>query len=701
MDEEIMVSICCITYNHEKYIRNALDGFLKQKTNFRYEIIVHDDVSTDNTANIVKEYEKKYPGIFNNIYQTENQCSKGNSPTLTAMKSARGKYIALCEGDDYWIDENKLQMQFNYMEQNKDCSFCFHNAQIYDERTKMVIRNFVPYRNEQKKYLTKDNKYNTGELALLNEIPTASYFFRNNIVFPDWCHNLVAGDIVIQLLSTNKGFAYYMDEVMSVYRIGTGISAMDKWRADDKNKNVLKILNRLKGYIYIYENINKESNYEYDEVLKKIIKNFKVSIILLKDKKCFSNEDKMFIKQLDLKNKYKIYINKQFPNLYEKIKNIKEKRRRRMNMNNDKILVTQSSIPELDEYIKEIKSIFETKWLTNMGEKHKKLEQKLKEYLEIKNISLFTNGHTALTIGIQAMNFPKGGEVITTPYSFSSTTHAIVQNGLKPVFCDVKEDDYTIDVNKIEKLITSKTVAILPVHVYGHVCDVEKIEQIAKKYNLKVIYDAAHVFGVKYKGQSIANYGDISMFSFHATKVFNTIEGGALIYNNEDLKSYIDKLKNFGINGPERVEYVGTNAKMNEFCAAMGLCNLRHLDEEIQKREKVYKRYIQRLSNITGIKISKEQENVKPNYAYFPIVFEKENFGKTRDEVMEELAKENIFTRKYFYPLINDYECYRCEYDSAETPIAKTISDNVLTVPMYADLPLEDVDRICDIILQK
>lgn len=367
----------------------------------------------------------------------------------------------------------------------------------------------------------------------------------------------------------------------------------------------------------------------------------------------------------------------------------------------DKILVTESSMPEFEEYVEEIKSIFESKWLTNMGEKHKALENNLKKYLDVKNISLFTNGHLALMVAIQAMNLPEGGEVITTPYSFSSTTHAIVQNRLKPVFCDIDPETYTIDVNKIEELITEKTVAIVPVHVYGHVCDVEKIDEIAKKHNLKVIYDAAHVFGVKYKGKSIAEYGDISMFSFHATKVFNTIEGGALVYNDENLKEHLDKLKNFGINGPEKVEYVGINAKMNEFCAAMGICNLRHIDEELAKREKVYNRYVERLSNVPGLTISKEQKNVRPNFAYFPVVFDKEVFGKNRDEVMEELKQENIFSRKYFYPLINDYECYRNEYDSKLTPIAKKISDNVLTIPMYADLNLEDVDRICDIILKK
>lgn len=366
-----------------------------------------------------------------------------------------------------------------------------------------------------------------------------------------------------------------------------------------------------------------------------------------------------------------------------------------------KVLVTQSSMPDFDEYVNEIKSIFETKWLTNMGEKHKELEKNLKDYLGVANISLFTNGHLALMTALKAMDLPSGGEVITTPYSFASTTHAIVQNGLKPVFCDIDPETYTIDVNKIEELITEKTCAIVPVHVYGHVCDVEAIDKIAKKHNLKVIYDAAHVFGVKYKGQSIANYGDVSMFSFHATKVFNTIEGGALVYNDNNLKEYIDKLKNFGIDGPDRVEYVGINAKMNEFCAAMGICNLRHIEQEIEKRKKVYERYIERLSNIEGVQLSLIQEGVDPNYAYFPVIFDREKFGKSRDEVQQELAQNNIYSRKYFYPLISDYDCYKNDFNSANTPIAKYMSDNVLTIPMYADLSLEDVDRICDIILKK
>lgn len=366
-------------------------------------------------------------------------------------------------------------------------------------------------------------------------------------------------------------------------------------------------------------------------------------------------------------------------------------------MKEKKILVTQSSMPRLDEYVEEIKPIFESKWLTNMGEKHQELEVKLEEYLNVKNMTLFVNGHMALYNAIKALKLK--GEVITTPFTFISTTNAIVQNGLTPVFCDIEPDTYTMDASKIEELITDKTCAILPVHVYGNVCNVEEIEKIAKKHNLKVIYDAAHAFGVEYKGKGIGNFGDMSMFSFHATKVFNSIEGGGVSYNCDDYKKQLNLLKNFGITGPESAEEIGMNAKMNEFQAAMGLCNLRHVDDEIAKRKKVVETYRDRLKNIKGIKLSKVQPNVKANYAYFPVVFEDE-FGETRDEVMEELAKHNIFARKYFYPIITDYECYNKQYNSNETPVAKYMGDRVLTLPLFADLPIEKVNEICNIILK-
>ena len=364
----------------------------------------------------------------------------------------------------------------------------------------------------------------------------------------------------------------------------------------------------------------------------------------------------------------------------------------------DKILVTRSSLPDFEEYCNEIRKLWDSHWLTNMGEEHIEFQRELEEFLECSHVVLYTNGHLALENVLAAMQFPKGSEVITTPFTFASTTHAIVRNGLTPVFCDVNPEDYTIDVSKIEALITDKTVAILPVHVYGNMCDVERIEEIVKAHNLKVIYDAAHAFAVKYKGISSANFGDASMFSFHATKVFNTIEGGAVCFKDDALVSTMNDMKNFGIRGPESVVFVGGNAKMSEFQAAMGICNLRHIDREIEKRKLVFERYREHLCGIPGIRLCEPQKDVTPNYAYFPVVFD--GFRLSRDEVYDALEAQGIGARKYFYPLTNSFECYADlpVADVSKTPVAAHIADRVLTLPMYADLALEDVDRICMVI---
>ncbi|MGO5273122.1 DegT/DnrJ/EryC1/StrS family aminotransferase [Bacillota bacterium LCP21S3_A4] len=364
----------------------------------------------------------------------------------------------------------------------------------------------------------------------------------------------------------------------------------------------------------------------------------------------------------------------------------------------DRILVTRSSIAPLNEYVDEIRDIWDTHWMTNMGAKHKELQEKLEEYLGVEQIDLFTNGHMALELSLQAMGFPKGGEVITTPFTFASTTHAIVRNGLEPVFCDINPVDFTMDVTKIEALITDRTVAIMPVHVYGNVCQVEKIQRIAERYGLKVIYDAAHAFGVKYKGRGVGSFGDVSCFSFHATKVFNTIEGGAACFHDADYGLKLYRLKNFGIRGPETVDGVGANAKMNEFCAAMGLCNLRHIKEEIAKRKRVSERYINNLKDIKGIRFNAAQEGVEKNYAYFPVVIDEKILGATRNEVFAALDENGIGARKYFYPLTNTFECFHGKYDPEKTPVALHVSKRVLTLPLYADLALEDADRICEVI---
>lgn len=383
----------------------------------------------------------------------------------------------------------------------------------------------------------------------------------------------------------------------------------------------------------------------------------------------------------------------------------------------ERILVTRSSMPPLEEYVDMIKPLWDSAWLTNMGSLHKEFQKKLEEYLVVPEVSLMVNGHMSLEMTLQALHLE--GEVITTPYTFASTTHAIVRNGLKPVFCDINADNCTIDVTKIEELITEKTAAILPVHVYGQLCDVNAIYEIAKKYNLKVVYDACHAFGERVDHSvicremvetlplqweedrentiGVGNFGDASVFSFHATKVFNTIEGGAAVFSDHKIGERLYRLKNFGIMSEVDVDGVGANAKMNEFQAAMGLCNLQYIDKEIAKRKLCVERYRENLEAVKGIRILSQQKGVHSNYAYFPVIFE-EGFQKSRDEVYMLLRKENIYPRKYFYPLTSAFQCYQDDYDANMTPIAKSISEHVLVLPLFADLPLEIIDKICRLI---
>lgn len=368
-----------------------------------------------------------------------------------------------------------------------------------------------------------------------------------------------------------------------------------------------------------------------------------------------------------------------------------------LGMANKKIMVTQSSMPPYEEYIEAIRPLWESHWLTNMGNYHQELEKRLREYLCVPGLNLMVNGHMALELTIQAMGFPDGAEVITTPFTFISTTHAIVRNRLKPVFCDVKIEDGTIDENRLEDLISQKTVAIVPVHVYGNICNVENIQCIAEKYNLKVIYDAAHAFGVKYKGKGIGSYGDASIFSFHATKVFHTIEGGAVAFSDTGLDEVLYNLKNFGIRGEDKVEAVGANAKMNEFAAIMGLCNLKYIDHVFQERKLRYEKYKMYLKNIKGIRFFDDNPYVETNYAYFPILVEKE-YPLDRDGLCDLLRENDFFPRKYFYPLTVDAACFYGEYDRYELENARELSGKVLTLPFYEEIELEDIKTITDLI---
>lgn len=363
----------------------------------------------------------------------------------------------------------------------------------------------------------------------------------------------------------------------------------------------------------------------------------------------------------------------------------------------DIIQVTRSSMPPFEEYCAEIKSLWDSRWLTNMGVKHQQFQAELTGYLGAEQVELVVNGHMAIELALQALALQ--GEVITTPFTFASTTQAIVRNGLAPVFCDIDPETFTIDSAKIEALITERTSAIVPVHVYGNICDVEAIQRIAKKYDLKVLYDAAHGFGVRYRGYGIGAYGDASCFSFHATKVFHSIEGGAICFQGEALGKRIRALRNFGISTSDGVEEVGLNAKMNEFCAAMGMCNLRNFYQDVERRGHAAQRYRERLGGVSGLQLSPVQSQVQPNYAYFPVVFDETAFGADRNTVLRVLAMHNIGARKYFYPLTSTFDCYGGRFSSNGTPIAHQVSQRILCLPLYAELDLNTVDRICDIVL--
>lgn len=369
-----------------------------------------------------------------------------------------------------------------------------------------------------------------------------------------------------------------------------------------------------------------------------------------------------------------------------------------------RINVTKSSMPSFEEYIEELRPVWESRWLSNRGAASVKFEENLKNYLGCENVWLFANGHVAMEVALQCLDlnkaFPEGvkGEVITTAYTHISTTEAIVRNGLEPVFVDVKEDNYTINPELIEAAITDKTVAIVATHVYGFLCDVKAIDDIAKKHNLKVVYDAAHAFGVTLNGVSSANFGDAAMFSTHATKVFHTIEGGLVTYKDAELFKAMQHIVNFGFTSQETADYVGTNARMNEFEAVMGICNLRHIDEEIAKRKVIGDRFTERLDGVKGIKLIKPEEGLVWNYAYYPVIFD--GYKEDRNQIKAKLEAENIFPRKYFYPITNKFACFAEKYGNADVPVSALVADCVLTLPMYADLTLEEADRICDVILR-
>lgn len=367
-------------------------------------------------------------------------------------------------------------------------------------------------------------------------------------------------------------------------------------------------------------------------------------------------------------------------------------------MNKNKILVSQPSLPKLEEFTILLEQIWESKWLTNNGAFHQEFEKKLAEHLGVQFISLFSNGTLALMTALQVLDIK--GEVITTPYSFVATAHAMLWNKLTPVFCDVDPVYGNLDPDKIEALINNKTTAIVPVHVYGNPAEVKRIEEIASRHDLKVIYDAAHAFGVKKNGKSLLNFGDLSILSFHATKTFNTIEGGAIICHDIETKKQIDYSKNFGFKNETTVVAIGINAKMNELQAAFGLLQLKTINKDLEKRKHVAEIYREKLINIEGIRFLENMSNVKHNYSYFPI-FVDDNYPLDRDELYQKLKNNNIFGRRYFYPLISNFPMYK-KYDSADPknlPNALKVAGEVICLPIYPELTENEIELIVDVIL--
>lgn len=378
---------------------------------------------------------------------------------------------------------------------------------------------------------------------------------------------------------------------------------------------------------------------------------------------------------------------------------------KRLRMENDNVpegnppvTVTSPLLPPLPEFLPYLEDIWDRKWLTNNGFYHQELEKALADYLKVPYVSLFTNGTLPLMVALQALRIT--GEVITTPYSFVATTHSLWWNGIKPVFVDIDSSTGNIDPDKIEAAITPKTTAIMPVHVYGTPCDTKKIQEIADKYGLKVIYDAAHAFGVEINGESVLSSGDMSTLSFHATKVYNTIEGGALICHDEKTKKRIDYLKNFGFAGETEIVAPGINGKMDEVRSAFGLLALKYVDEAIAKRKHIAQLYREGLKGIPGISFMEDVEGVKHNYSYFPIFVDEVKYGMTRDDLYFKLKEQNILGRRYFYPLISEFSTYRGLDSSAKgnLKVAHSIADSVICLPIHAELLTSDIDRILSIV---
>jgi dTDP-4-amino-4,6-dideoxygalactose transaminase len=663
-NDKYKVTVLVTTYNQSGSISRAIDSALNQNTNFKYKILIADDSSTDGAQDIIKDYEKKYPDIIFSLINKKNIGCPYNR--FNAMQSIDTEYWILLNGDDFWTDYNKLQIQFDIMNKNMDCVYTSHpviikylnsdkedeqwcnykkgkhiNKPLYSHTTTKFFRNLFNFKNEENKFLLADgpNCYN-------------SLFFGN------W---------------------YFINRAMSVYNIhekGVYTSLTDEEKKI-RHSGLMAALYLMLGGRFVNKN---EVNINYLEklLISKNHQKYYTKNRIQKIRKFYNKIKKESAQEL-----------KETINKYQKIRITKIKK---------PILVTRSIKPNIARLFFYLFKVLASRRFTNNGKYTQKLERKLKNHLSASNISLFNNGTTALMSALEILDLPKGSEIITTPFTFPATIHAIRLSGYEPVFVDIKYDSMNIDPQKIKEAINKNTSAILGVHVYGMPCDVNEINKIANQHNIKTIYDGAHSFNCRINGKPLSNYGDATMHSFHATKLFHTLEGGCLITNNKKIKERADLYKNFGIFNQENVASLGINGKMNEFQAVVGLENLKILKKEIQGREKLFNTYNHELQNLDYIELVKFPKFVtNKSFQYYPIRIKK---PKLTEKIYMELKKHNIFTRRYFYPLCSNYECYNKIPSAKKTllPIANEVSQEVLCLPFYRTVSDNTVKTIHKVI---
>ncbi len=639
--KECKFTMVIIAYNQLDYIEKTINSVLSQKVNFKYKIIIADDGSTDGTSEIVKKYAKKYPEIITPLIREENLGCPDN--LFYARHLINTEYWAILEGDDYLTDSNKLQMQFDIMNKNLNCVFCAHEVDFIKNGASVGI---IGYNLKEGVIKPKQDF----------AIHPSSRFVRNIINLKSQKNKAFLRDTGFVMFSVFFGNMYFIKKPMSVYNYtGKGI-----WSSLENN--VAKRIANVSGMLNIFS-IRYGSKF-----VKRFLPHFSFLLgnhIALKLYLEGNTSHYIFLK-------HKLY--KEY------------KKQAKQNIIKKPLYVASPITPNIISFFSNLYLLIKSKMLTNNGKYNRQLEKELKQYLKVPYVSTFNNGTNALISALSVLGLPKGSEVITTPFTFAATAHAISILGYKVVFADIDEATMTISPKSIKRLINPNTSAILGVHVYGYPCDVAEIDKIAKEHNLKVIYDGAHSFTTKTKsGESLALYGDITMHSFHATKLFNTIEGGCLVTKSKDLKTKIDLHRNFGIEDEDIINNVGINGKLNELQALVGLLNLKNVKKEQQLRAKVSKVYIKELSGLKGVTTPSIEKYATNSFQYFPVKLN-QSVQTSCANLQKQLQQHNIHIRKYFFPICSDFECYKNEAKDGNLELANRLKYEVICLPFYSGL---------------